>query len=196
ASPSANTTYTVVVSNGGCYTKDSIHITVLPLPVVSVCCDSVILKGQNAQLIAGGGSEYKWTPAYGLNCDTCSVLIATPDQTTTYTVNITSDSGCSTIKTVTIEVNCGNVFVPDAFSPNGDGQNDILYVRGDCIKEIDFRIFDRWGNKVFESASLSNGWDGTYSGKLMNTGTYVYFLVVSTYDGKAYSKKGNVALVR
>jgi len=91
---------------------------------------------------------------------------------------------------------CGSVFIPDVFSPNNDGRNDILYVRGNCIATMDFVIFDRWGNKVFESKNISYGWDGTYKGKVMNTATFVYYLNATLFDGTVVQKKGNVTLVR
>ncbi len=91
---------------------------------------------------------------------------------------------------------CGTVFIPTAFSPNNDGENDRLYVRGKCITQMDFVVFDRWGNKVFESESLNTGWDGTYKGQPMNTGTYVWYLKATLADGTALDKKGNVELVR
>jgi gliding motility-associated-like protein len=89
-----------------------------------------------------------------------------------------------------------NSFIPDAFSPNGDGHNDILYVRGDCIKTMDFVIYDRWGNKVFESTNISYGWDGTYKGQPENTATFAYYLHAILFNGSAEDKHGNVSLVR
>jgi gliding motility-associated-like protein len=91
---------------------------------------------------------------------------------------------------------CGALFVPDAFSPNKDGQNDILYIRGTCTNMMDFVIYDRWGNKVFESENINNGWDGTYKGRPMNTGTYVYYLKATMQDGSSLNKHGNITLVR
>ncbi|HTA84250.1 MAG TPA: gliding motility-associated C-terminal domain-containing protein [Bacteroidia bacterium] len=91
---------------------------------------------------------------------------------------------------------CTNIFVPDAFSPNKDGYNDVLYVRSDCIKTIDFILFDRWGEKIFETTSLNYGWDGTYKGQPMNTGSFVYYLKAQLYNGTSIEKKGSVALVR
>ena len=110
-----------------------------------------------------------------------------------------TDSGCSATDMVTITVeneNCGEVFVPNAFSPNSDGVNDILYVRGKCISSMDFYIFDRWGNKVFESHSPSRGWDGRYNGLPMNTATFSYYLDALLIDGTTITKRGNVTLVR
>ncbi|HTB07488.1 MAG TPA: gliding motility-associated C-terminal domain-containing protein [Bacteroidia bacterium] len=91
---------------------------------------------------------------------------------------------------------CHSLFIPNAFSPNKDGQNDILYVRGDCISSMDFIIFDRWGAKVFESNNVNYGWDGTYKGKPMNTASFAYFLKAVLLDGTTVQKKGNITLVR
>jgi gliding motility-associated-like protein len=136
-----------------------------------------------------------WQPNTWLSCDTCSSPVATPLQTTTYSVIVSNASNCTTIEYVTIDVDC-NIFIPQAFSPNGDGQNDVLYVRGKCIKTMDFIIFDRWGNKVFESESQSVGWDGRDKGQPMNTGTYSFVLTGTLYDGSTIEKKGSVELVR
>jgi gliding motility-associated-like protein len=91
---------------------------------------------------------------------------------------------------------CNSLFIPNAFSPNKDGQNDILYVRGDCISTMDFIVYDRWGAKVFESTNINNGWDGTYKGKPMNTASFAYYLKAVLLNGTTIEKKGNVALVR
>jgi gliding motility-associated-like protein len=97
---------------------------------------------------------------------------------------------------VTVDVLCGNVFIPNVFSPNGDGHDDYLFVRGDCITNMTFVVFDRWGNKVFESTSLSKGWDGTYNGQPMNTGSYIWYLKATLKDGATIERKGDVTLVR
>ncbi|XZF12717.1 PKD domain-containing protein [Chitinophagaceae bacterium MMS25-I14] len=88
------------------------------------------------------------------------------------------------------------VDVPTGFSPNGDGSNDILYVRGGAIETIDFKIFNRWGELVFESKDLSIGWDGTYKGKAQEMDAYAYVLDVTFVDGTSTRKKGNVTLLR
>jgi len=89
------------------------------------------------------------------------------------------------------------VYVPNAFSPNGDHTNDIEYVYGGaCITSMDFIIYDRWGNKIFESKNPAYGWDGTYKGQAMNTGSFAYYLTALLQDGTAVTKKGNITLVR
>ncbi len=91
---------------------------------------------------------------------------------------------------------CGDVFVPTGFSPNNDGQNDLECVLGNCISQLQFSIFDRWGEKVFETTDQRQCWDGTYRGKLMNTGIYVYYLKATLQNGDIVEKKGNINLIR
>ncbi len=91
---------------------------------------------------------------------------------------------------------CNNLFVPNAFSPNGDNINDFECVYGSCITSLDFKIFDRWGNKVFESERERDCWDGTYNGKPMNSGVFDYELQATLENGQTISKKGSITLVR
>ncbi|HTB33049.1 MAG TPA: gliding motility-associated C-terminal domain-containing protein [Bacteroidia bacterium] len=192
--PVSNTIYKVSVSNGVCSTSDSTVVIINPVPVPNACCNATIIYGDSVQLSASGGIKYLWSPPSSF-CDTCPNITVTPPQTRTYTVTVINDSGCISYGFVTIELSCGDVFIPTAFSPN-EANNSILYVRGVCIAQMDFLVFDRWGNKVFESQNLDNGWDGTYKGLPMNMGTYVWFLKASLEDGTNIERKGNVTLVR
>jgi len=199
AGPTTNTTYTVLFTNGTCSAKDSVSVIVKPDVSGTACCNTVIERGSNTTLNvtgAAGGSSFNWTPAEGLSCTSCPDPTASPVNTTTYYVTITDSNGCSRIDTITVEVDCGNVFVPEAFSPNNDGQNDVLYVRGNCIKVMDFKIFDRWGNRVFESNSPGEGWDGRHNNLPMNTGTFVYYLKAIMFDNSTVTKEGNITLIR
>jgi gliding motility-associated-like protein len=116
--------------------------------------------------------------------------------TTTYTLTVNS-GGCIGIDTVTIfvEIKCGEVFVPTAFSPNDDGQNDVLYVYGNCIEDMEFVIFDRWGEKVFSSSDPGFGWDGTFKGKKMDPAAFAYYLK-ATVDGEEVLQKGSITIVK
>jgi len=89
-----------------------------------------------------------------------------------------------------------DLFVPDAFSPNDDGHNDILFVRGGGINVLLFVVYDRWGEKVFESSDILHGWDGTYKGAKATSSVYTYYVKATYYSGKYVEKKGNVTLVR
>jgi len=196
ANPTITTEYILTLTDGPCIVKDSTLVIVNPIPALTACCNTTIPFGQSVQLTSSGGASYSWSPVLGLSCDTCANPVASPLVNTTYTLTITSDSGCTAQQTITIDVTCGTLFIPDAFSPNNDGQNDVLYVRDDCIKTLQFEIFDRWGNKVFETNDKTNGWNGMHKGQAMNTGTYVYYLKATMYDGTTQEKKGNVTLVR
>jgi gliding motility-associated-like protein len=200
ASPSATTAYTVIVANGGCVAKDSVKVTVDPQPVGNASGSTTITAGQTTPITISpivAGETYSWTPAIGLSCTTCPGPNASPTVTTTYFVAIRDSVGCLRGDSVQIIVNenCGQVFIPGAFSP-GQVNNSVLYVRGDCIKTMDFVVFDRWGNKVFESTDPSSGWNGEYNNKPMNAGTYVYYLHALSIYNDNIEQKGTVTLVR
>ena len=105
---------------------------------------------------------------------------------------------------ISIEVCENGFFIPTAFSPNKDDNNDKLYVRGNCIKSITFKVYDRWGNKVFETDDINIGWDGstffttisTINGQELNSGIYVYFVEATLLDGTKETRKGNISLMR
>jgi len=211
-SPSSNTKYSVTIIQNGCVDSLSELVSINPSPSINVCCDSTVNAGQSVQLISSGGGKYLWSPSTGLSCDTCSNPVATDSVTTWYYEIITSDSGCKSKDSVLITIHsptppnnsdtnsitkpCGEVFIPNVFAPNETMYNNILYVRSTCIASMDFLIFDRWGNKVFESQNLNDGWDGTYKGQAMNTATFVWVLKATLQDGTSIDKKGNVTLVR
>ena len=88
------------------------------------------------------------------------------------------------------------IFLPNAFSPNGDMNNDILQLKGQFVEEMHLIIFDRWGQKVFESREQSFGWDGTFKGEELSPDTYGFYLTVRCIDGEEYFKKGNISLIR
>lgn len=139
-----------------------------------------------------------WSPPDGLSCTDCPDPIASPLVTTTYIVAVTSDDGCVAYDTVTIIVRqpCGELFVPTIFSPNGDGLNDLECVMGGCIVDLDFTIYNRWGEVVFTSDNQSDCWDGTFRGKPVQTGVYVYKLEARLNTGETISQSGNINVTR
>ena len=147
---------------------------------------------------AAPNATYTWTPTEGLSCTNCPNPTASPSETTTYVVAVTTGDGCSDTAMVTVVVNdpCGDIFMPTIFSPNGDGQNDELCLLGSCIVELDLKIYNRWGELVFETTDQSDCWDGTFRGRPMNSAVFVYKLVVRTTDGTELEESGNVNLVR
>ncbi len=202
-------TYRVTVTDTvGCQDADTINVTFLPAMVMSVAFnDTIICEGESVQLSAGGGDTYLWKPSAGLSQTDINNPVATPvDTITVYTVIVNDTCSIDSVEVTITLRNCdtiaSNLFVPNAFSPNGDGDNDVLFIRGSGIKEMTFIIYNRWGEKVFQLAisnyqlSIDNGWDGTYKGKKVSEGVYVYYLEATGIDGEEYFQKGNITLIR
>ncbi|HXU26078.1 MAG TPA: gliding motility-associated C-terminal domain-containing protein, partial [Bacteroidia bacterium] len=192
-------TYTVklVVSNGTA--KDSMtEQIIVNASTINAGPDIIIAPGESTQLNATGSTSYTWSPATSLSSSTVANPIANPTVTTTYVVNGTANNcGNTDSVTVFVEINCnGDVFVPTAFSPNGDGQNETECIMGNCIETLNFFIYDRWGEKVFETTDQKICWDGVFRGKQMDPGIFVYHLKVTFTNGKEITKKGNISLVR
>lgn len=166
--------------------------------------DSLLYQGQSTVITAlpgGNGYSYQWLPPGGLASPNSSNTTASPDVTTTYLITATDPNGCTATDSVTIQVTkviCDEpeIFVPNAFTPNNDQQNDMLYVRGNSIETMQLLIFNRWGEKVFESNQPSTGWDGTYRGRPVTPDVYVYYLEAVCYNKSTFRKKGNITLIR
>ncbi|MCC7303388.1 MAG: gliding motility-associated C-terminal domain-containing protein [Bacteroidia bacterium] len=195
-------TYTCIVTDAnGCTSSAVSIITASPGLTVLISNDTTISAGQTVLLVAAGGTSYLWSPSGGLSCITCANPVASPTTTSTYTVIVTDVNGCTGVATVTVSVlnQCGDngvFFIPDAFSPNADLMNDVLYVRGGGISEFYFAVYDRWGEKVFESTDPNIGWDGNYKGKALDPGVFVFYCKITCYAGEEIIQKGNVTLFR
>lgn len=191
---------TLIVTNA--FGSDTIVMTnfvdVGAQPTVDAGPYTTIAIGNSTQLNATGGTgSWSWSPAFGLSSTNTQNPTASPTVTTTYTVTFTDSYGCTGSDTVTVDViEHYSIFVPSAFSPNGDNANEILFVRGAGIKTLEFMVFDRYGEKVFESTSINDGWDGTFRGKPMNTGIFVYVVKAEFYNATSKTLKGDVTLVR
>jgi gliding motility-associated-like protein len=192
---------TVTDANGCTATESYTIITSGSIPVTVLPQYSEIDAGESVVLEASGGANYSWTPSTGLSCDTCAVTTASPTTTTTYIVTVSDDNGCFGQDTAIVKVNimCGEFFVPNIFSPNGTGPsaNNKLCVYGTpaCVAELNFAIYNRWGEKVFETTDITQCWDGMYKDKLMNSGIFVYKLNATLIDGTDIEESGNITLV-
>jgi gliding motility-associated-like protein len=108
-----------------------------------------------------------------------------------------SSIGCIDTASVRIAVDpLGDIYIPSAFTPNGDGKNDVFRILGGQIRELDFRIYNRWGEVIFASRDRTQGWDGRYKGKLQPNAVYVYFLKAILQNGATATKKGTVTLIK
>jgi len=202
SAPLLSTTYTVIVSDGVC-DSDTLNVTinVNQSPYCNAGQDynvpvgtQVILNGQSTQ-----GSTYSWSPSSGLSCTDCLNPEVTATENTTYTLTTTSSDGCKSEDEMVIIVSCEGdlVFVPDAFTPNGDNRNDKFRVRSLGIKELNFfRVYNRWGQIVWETTDFSSSWDGTFKGYKLPPGVYVYDLDAVCSGGENIHKTGNVTLIR
>ncbi len=203
------TPYTVVITNQyGCQKELSGLVVrqegTFDYPFDAWCDPCSVLPGETAMLFAtqyGQDYSYQWSPQQGLaHPDSASTTVDILN-TTTFTVQVTDTFLCSKKDTVTIEVVhvlCDDpyVFVPNLFTPNGDGQNDVLYVRSIILGDFYFAVYSRWGEKVFETTSKEEGWDGTYKGHPCQNGVYDFYLKGNCVDGQEVLMKGNVTLVR
>jgi gliding motility-associated-like protein len=196
AHPLTTTTYTVTVTNGPCVSIDSCKVTVKPTPHISVSPDStMIIYGQSVSLSATGDSGYTWFPSTWLSCTECASPVATPDSNIKYYVEVTNAQGCSALDSVIIDIE-PTFYIPNAFTPNGDGLNDVF--RPECVGYIalDAYIFNRWGELLYHWNTLDGGWDGTFKGTTVQEDTYVYMMTATTYTHKTYRKIGSVTLLR
>lgn len=191
-------TYWLLVSNAVCSDTDSVTVTINSFPGADAGNNQTITQGASVTLTATGGTSYVWTPSSGLKPDTGAAVIASPDTTTTYYVSVSDSNGCTSVDsvTITVEKRCGHVFVPSAFSPNDDNQNDVLYVRAECVRDLFFAVYDRWGEEVFKTTDITKGWDGKLRGKPMQNDVFVFYLKISYSTGGQDVKKGNITLVR
>lgn len=166
--------------------------------------DDTIWDGQSTILHTTSipGVNYLWSPSAWLSDPALSSPTATPPPGIYwYQVLLDDGNGCiftDSVKIVVLDVFCYEpyIFIPNAFSPDGDGNNDILYVRGIFIEDLQLLIFDRWGNLVFETRSQENGWDGTYKERKLDPGVYAYYLKITCYNQMLFTKKGNITLIR
>lgn len=211
ARPDTTITYQVIgKDNNGCFRDtQNISIKVYPLPSIDITNGdnitiqvggSVKLTTKNSQDIA----SWKWFPSQWLSCGSCTEPLASPKEQITYSVTATNDGNCTASDKVTINLICNNtnVFIPNTFSPNGDGMNDVFYIRGSGLFNVlSFRVFNRWGQLVYQkngggANNPIDGWDGNLNGLPLQPDVYVYLIDVVCANNTIFPFKGNVSLIR
>jgi gliding motility-associated-like protein len=198
--------YVVGMNQWGCLTDLTVTIGEPVDAFVSVLPkDTTLQLGESIKLSSSFGPypqssivSYLWSPSLGLSCIDCPDPIVTVySHKTEYTLIVTYNDHCLAQDSMTVLVeNHLQVFIPNSFSPNGDGNNDVFQVYGEGIKTVDLKIFNRWGELIYETNNQFNGWDGTYKGVLQNPGVYVYEVVITYLDDKKISKNGSLTLIR
>lgn len=200
----AGGTYDVIVTDAnGCTESHSFTVGIIgSLNVVATPDFQSVNIGTPVSILVSGADYYNWSPSVYLNCDSCFNVICTPYTSQTYIVTGYTPNGCTGQDTVTIEmyIDCGNLSIPSMFSPNNEGpaENNTFGLLGTypCIEQYQLMIFNRWGEQVFETIDYKVQWDGTFQGKPVNTGVYVYRMSIHTIEGHEIKKSGNVTLVR
>lgn len=209
ASPAATTTYYVTgTDNEKCFSQtDSVLVTVHPLPSVTIINNYLAVEKGSRTLIATTGSDdikqWFWSPSSGLSCTDCPQPIVEAEKNITYTAKVQTEFGCTDTAQLTVHVLCNQskIYIPSAFTPNGDGKNDRFYVLSSIDNPIrSFVVYNRAGEIVFSKEGNStnysaDGWDGTYRGIPVAAGTYIYRIMVKCNDA-IVPFTGTITLIR
>jgi gliding motility-associated-like protein len=199
ASPVSSTAYTLLgTKNYGshiCYDTQIVNVRVYPSATITLPDSVQIWPGESYQIDPGGNCLYfQWFPPSGLSADNISNPVAQPEVRTRYFVTATTEQGCIVQDSMDVLVNTESVLdAPNAFSPT---TGDFKIVKRGIATLKYFRIFNRWGNKVFETTNIDKGWDGRYNDKEQPMGVYIYSIDATTNTGKVFRKDGNVTLIR
>lgn len=203
ANPINTITYSAQIQSiDGCTNSDNIIITVQQTPQLTTSHDTSIIVGEYVDLSVTSDISsvtYTWIPETDLTCGTCPDPTARPMSSTDYIIRVQDAFGCPyTQDTVSIKVRYEfTVDVPTVFTPNDDGHNETIFVKGWGIKKMNlFKIFNRWGQLVFETDDIKQGWNGVFNGKIQPSDTYTYFVEVELFDGNTLNKKGTFNLLR
>ena len=200
-----STNYILTATNpDGCKKSDSVQVNVFPLSV-NAGPDTLVCSGQDYVMQGLASTDsIEWIPSVGLSAINILNPVFNYTETTQYYLQVKDTNNCTLVDSVIITVDYCNAYVkaPDAFTPNGDGTNDHFTVYGKYISDYLIRIYNRWGELVYQSSDinelndLGRGWDGTFKGKLQDVGTFVYYIEAKDFDGKKIFKKGNITLIR
>jgi gliding motility-associated-like protein len=193
------------INFNGCVTPVSV-VVYEPLPIiVNINPDSLLLPLGESQAVQvdylnASGVTYSWTPVQGLSCSDCANPIVNSYIRQDYVVTVSSINGSATCygsASLHVEVEPHKpLFIPNSFTPNGDGNNDLFQIFGEDIKVVDLKIFNRWGELVYQCNNQFAGWDGTYKAQLQLPQVFTYTAVVTFLDDKKAEKNGTVTLVR
>jgi gliding motility-associated-like protein len=205
AGPQTTTPYIIAVTDIlGCPkpVSDTVVVTVIPPVAAFAGHDTTIVVDQPLQLTATGGVIYSWSPSTGMNDPNIAnpvVTLGMQYDSITYRVLVSTPEGCSATDDIKVVVfkSVPDIFIPSAFTPNGDGKNDIIRPKVVGMKQYNyFRVYNRLGQMLFSTSTQEQGWDGRISGILQPSGAYVYMAQAVDYTGKTINKKGTFVLIR
>lgn len=200
------TTMAIAINSTGCRDTTYQSLLVNPLPVIVMPAQLVVQNGFPQTIPATYSPNtvnWSWTPSTGLSCIDCPTPDAGPKISTNYNVRFTDSNGCVNTQSIQVIVICknSNLFIPNTFSPNGDGSNDVFYPRGRGLERIKtLRVFNRWGEVVFEKRDVpvndpNAGWNGSFKGGRPIADVYIYQAEVFCENGELIKLNGNIALI-
>ena len=194
---------TIIIKDAGCQTiTKTVTIAVKPAPVVNAGIDYTIVDGDKVTLqgnTTGTLATVAWTPSASLTGANTLTPVAKPNITTNYLMTVVDANGCTSTDNALVTVLPYCLKVMDAFTPNGDGQNDRWIVTnngGTCTKRVFATVFNRYGNIVYKNDNYQNNWDGTYNGKPIPDGTYYYVITYNLINGNNIMLKGDLTILR
>lgn len=198
ASPTASTLYYANVSNDGfCGASKSVFIQVNPVPIVRAGRDTTINMDQPMFLSASGTGTMTWIDGEEIACRDCPNSQVFAKHRSCYVIETVNDYGCKAKDDMCIDVTKDfGIYIPNVFSPNGDGMNDVFLALGYNISDFNIEIFDRWGENIFSSKDITIGWKGTFKNAPCENSVYVYKVTYKGLDGIKYTKTGHVTLNR
>jgi gliding motility-associated-like protein len=199
ASPGTTTEYLMIAKDiHGCTDSQLVKVAVHSATIITMPDSVNIYPGEVYHIQPETNALYfKWFPPSGLSADNISDPLANPQVRTRYFVTATTENGCSLADSIDILVKQTVVDIPNAFTPNGNGVNNTFKPSKRGIVQLkSFNIFNRWGQKVFESTNIDKGWDGTFNDKPQPLGVYIYTIEAVTDSGQIFTRQGNVTLIR
>ncbi len=197
AFPSNNTDYNVTVSNvEGCSKTLTTRVLLYNLPEVNILTNSFQNYGTEVQLNGqSNGISFLWETSDSVYCQDCLTTFTKPEQTSTYILHVTDENGCMNSDTITIYLD-GVIYVPNTFTPNGDGVNDFFEIKGKEIVTFNLLIFNRWGQLIFESDALDKQWDGTFKNTKVQQDAYIWKVEYTDNQKKIHKLIGHVNVIR
>ena len=209
ASPPVSTSYTLTVRDtNDCKARDTVRVRIWQKPdlnaggtIKSCARKNPTLGGEPTSRGAGPPFSYTWSNASTLSSDSVPNPVSSTDDSTSYSLAVSDTNGCIAYDTARVlmdDRHCAgpHIFIPNAFSPNADGTNDKLYVKGKDIARFKLVIYDRWGQKMFSTSSKDKGWDGTFNDKPLDPAVFVYKVTGRFETGEKIEKKGNITLLK
>jgi gliding motility-associated-like protein len=198
--PISTTVFTFETSyNGNCVTTATTNLIVNNKPIVFAGNDTIINMGESFVLLGNSSYYSGWKTLDGstLDCNYCVNAIVSPKKNACYILESQTSQGCISIDTICITINKEwSIYIPNAFTPNGDLKNDLFFPYGYGIENYELYIFDRWGEQIFKSDIDHNGWNGFYKNQTCEMGVYTYMIIISTYSKQKEKKIGHVTLLK